>query len=303
MRKTHQRGVIIGFLAAPVLLYTVFVASPYVQAFYIALTDWRGLSADIQLIGLGNFAELFGDPVFWQALRNNLLLLVTLPIVTIGVGLFLAFMLNAAGGPRSGEIRGVRGAKFYRVVYFFPYVLSIAIIGVLWKNIYNPINGLLNGALRAVGLEEVQPSWLGDERLAFWAVLAVLVWNGIGFYVVLFTAGIKAIPASLLEAAVLDGASRVQVFFRITIPLIWENIRTATVYLGIAALDAFAVVQIMTGGGPNDSTQVGSFYLYQNAFSYGRFGYASAMGVVLFVVTLALSAFTLRATRKERIEF
>ncbi|PZG52069.1 ABC transporter permease [Spongiactinospora gelatinilytica] len=303
MRKTHQRRVIIGFLAAPVLLYTVFVASPYVQAFYIALTDWRGLSAEIGLIGLGNFTELFGDPVFWQALRNNLLLLVTLPIVTIGVGLFLAFMLNAAGGPRSGEIRGVRGAKFYRVVYFFPYVLSIAIIGVLWKNIYNPINGLLNGALRAVGLEEVQPSWLGDERLAFWAVLAVLVWNGIGFYVVLFTAGIKAIPASLLEAAVLDGASRTQVFFRITIPLIWENIRTAAVYLGIAALDAFAVVQIMTGGGPNDSTQVGSFYLYQNAFSYGRFGYASAMGVVLFVVTLALSAFTLRATRKERIEF
>ncbi|MGW3370074.1 carbohydrate ABC transporter permease [Streptosporangium canum] len=241
--------------------------------------------------------------MFWKALGNNLILLVTLPFVTIGLALFLAFMLNAAGGPRSGEIRGVRGATFYRVVFFFPYVLSIAIIGVLWMNIYNPINGLLNGGLRAIGLGHLQLSWLGDERLAFWAVLAVLVWNGVGFYVVLFTAGLKAIPASLLEAAVLDGASRSQVFFRITMPLIWENIRTAAVYLGIAALDAFAIVQIMTGGGPNDSTQVGSFYLYQNAFSYGRFGYASAMGVVLFVVTLALSAFTLRATRRERIEF
>ncbi|MEU5868617.1 MULTISPECIES: sugar ABC transporter permease [unclassified Nonomuraea] len=303
MRNRHQSRIIIGFLAAPVLLYTVFVASPYVQAFYIALTDWRGLSAELGFVGLGNFAELAGDPVFWKALGNNVILLVTLPLVTIGLALFLAFMLNVAGGPRGGEIRGVRGAAFYRVVYFFPYVLSIAIIGVLWMNVYNPINGLLNGALRAVGLGGVQPSWLGDERLAFWAVLAVLVWNGVGFYVVLFTAGIKAIPASLLEAAVLDGASRTQVFFRITIPLIWENIRTAAVYLGIAALDAFAVVQIMTGGGPNDSTQVGSFYLYQNAFSYGRFGYASAMGVVLFGVTLALSAFTLSATRRERIEF
>ncbi|MFI7059249.1 carbohydrate ABC transporter permease [Streptosporangium canum] len=303
MRNRHQGRVIIGFLAAPLILYTVFVASPYVQAFYIAITDWRGLSAEFNVIGLANFAELFGDPVFWKALGNNLILLVTLPFVTIGLALFLAFMLNAAGGPRSGEIRGVRGATFYRVVFFFPYVLSIAIIGVLWMNIYNPINGLLNGGLRAIGLGHLQLSWLGDERLAFWAVLAVLVWNGVGFYVVLFTAGLKAIPASLLEAAVLDGASRSQVFFRITMPLIWENIRTAAVYLGIAALDAFAIVQIMTGGGPNDSTQVGSFYLYQNAFSYGRFGYASAMGVVLFVVTLALSAFTLRATRRERIEF
>ncbi|MFF4990738.1 carbohydrate ABC transporter permease [Streptosporangium saharense] len=303
MASRHRSRVIVGFLAAPLLLYTVFVASPYVQAFYIALTDWRGLSAEADLVGLANFAELSGDPVFWKALLNNVILLVTLPLVTIGLALFLAFMLNAAGGPRSGEIRGVKGAGFYRVVYFFPYILSIAIIGVLWTNIYNPINGLLNGGLRAVGLGSVQPSWLGDERLAFWAVLAVLVWNGVGFYVVLFTAGIKAIPASLLEAAVLDGASRTQIFFRITVPLIWENIRTATVYLGIAALDAFAVVQIMTAGGPNDSTQVASFYLYQNAFSYGRFGYASAMGVVLFAVTLALSAFTLRATRRERIEF
>jgi N-acetylglucosamine transport system permease protein len=303
MRNRHQSRVIIGFLAAPVLLYSVFVASPYLQAFYIALTDWRGLSGDIEVIGLANFTELFGDPVFWKALRNNLVLLVTLPVVTIGLALFLAFMLNAAGGPKDGRARGVRAATLYRVVYFFPYILSIAIIGVLWKNIYNPINGLLNGGLRALGLGEIQPSWLGDERLAFWAVLAVLVWNGVGFYVLLFTAGIKAIPASLLEAAVLDGASRTQVFFRITVPLIWENIRTAAVYLGIAALDAFAVVQIMTSGGPNDSTQVGSFYLYQNAFSYGRFGYASAMGVVLFVITLTLSALTLRATRKERIEF
>ncbi|MDF5754763.1 sugar ABC transporter permease [Spongiactinospora sp. TRM90649] len=303
MRKTNHGRFIAGFLAVPVILYGVFVASPYVQAFYIALTDWRGLSSEIEIIGFANFAELFGDPVFWQALRNNLILLVTLPVITIGLGLFLAFMLNAAGGPRGGEPRGVRGAKFYRVVYFFPYILSIAIIGVLWKNIYNPINGLINGGLRAIGLGEIQPSWLGDESLAFWAVLAVLVWNGVGFYVVLFTAGIKAIPASLLEAAVLDGASRTQVLFRITIPLIWENIRTSAVYLGIAALDAFAIVQIMTAGGPNDSTQVGAFYLYQNAFSYGRFGYASAMGVVLFVVTLVLSALTLRATRKERIEF
>lgn len=293
---------VIGFLALPLILYSVFVISPYVQAFSISLTDWKGFSGTPHFVGFSNYLQLFRDQVFLSALSHNVLLLIFLPATTIMLALFFAFMLNA-GGKRSQK--GVRGSSVYRVVYFFPYVLSVAIVGILWSNIYNPINGLLNGFGQLMGVPVNQlPTWLGDPDLALGAIIAVMVWSGVGFYVVLFTAAMQSIPSEVYEAAVLDGASGIRTFVSVTVPLIWENVQTAIVYLGIAALDGFAIVFIMTPtGGPNGSTQLVSTYLYQNAFKYGQFGYAAAMGVVLFLVTLGLAALTLRLTRKESVEF
>ncbi|WGW12332.1 sugar ABC transporter permease [Saxibacter everestensis] len=294
--------VIISFLVLPVLIYGVFVVSPYLQTFYISLTNWRGYSTNPPFIGFGNYTALFKDDVFWQALLHNGILLVVLPVAVIVMSLFFAFMLNAAGR-KKGAIAGVPGSGIYRVVYFFPYVLSVAIVGILWVNIYNPINGLLNGFLKIIGLGHVQPTWLGDPNLAIWAVMAAMVWNFVGFYVVLFTAGMQSIPNEIYEAALLDGAGRAQTFFSVTLPLLWGNVQTSLVYMGILALDGFAIIQIMTNGGPNNSTQVIATYLYQTAFNYGQFGYASAMGVVLFLFTLILAAITLRVTRRDTVEF
>ncbi|MQM27849.1 carbohydrate ABC transporter permease [Glycomyces albidus] len=291
---------LIGALAPPLLLYGVFVVSPYAQAFYLALTDWDGLSAEARLVGLANFTDLWGDPLFLAALRNNAFLLLAVPTATIALALFFAACLTLGGRRR----RGVRGSGLYRIVYFFPQLLSVAILGVLFQFVYTPGNGLLNGLLDAVGLDALQRSWLADPATALPAVTAVMVWSAVGFYVVLFTAAMESVPADIVEAAVLDGAGNLTVFRRITLPLVWDSVQVAYVYLGILALDGFALVQIMTvgPGGPDNATEVIGLTLYRAAFTYGEFGYASAMGVTLFFITLTLTALALRATKRERVE-
>ncbi|AEV84095.1 ABC transporter permease [Actinoplanes sp. SE50] len=297
-----RRPFIAAFLIPSLLLYGVFVVSPYAQAFPIAGTDWAGLSPSYDFVGLDNFRRLLGDAYFWTALRHNGLLLVLLPVVTITLGLFFASMISVGGrGDRAG-IHGVRGSGFYRVVYFFPQVLSVAIVGVLWKQMYGPNTGLVNGTLRAIGLERFTTPWLGDPRFAFWCVFAVLVWMNVGFYVVLFSAAMQAVPRDLYEAALLDGANRLTTLVRLTVPLLWDTIQVAWVYLAIIAMDGFAIVQLVTDGGPGSASDVVGLRLYRTAFGDGRFGYASAIGVAMFFLTLTVAAMFLRVTRRETVE-
>jgi len=224
---------VIGFLAVPVTLYSVFVVSPYLQAFWLSMTEWRGIGAP-RWIGFANFERLFSDEVFWKAVRHHGVLLLALPLITIAIALFFAFMLNVGGGSRGGQRVGVRGSGFYRVVFFFPQVLAVAIIAVLFQMVYRPDeSGLINGVLMKLGLDPI--FFLINPNLALWSIIAVLVWQAVGFYVVLFSAGMASIPAEIYEAAELDGASRITMFFRVTIPLLWDTLQVAWVYLGIAA--------------------------------------------------------------------
>ncbi|WP_440065752.1 carbohydrate ABC transporter permease [Streptosporangium sp. OZ121] len=295
---------IVGFLAAPVLLYVVFVISPYIQAFYISMTNWKGISANPQFIGLENFTRLFDDEVFWAAVRHHGVLLLVMPLVTIVIALFFAFLLNLSGGQRGGQMTGIWGSKVYRVIFFLPQVLAVAIVGVLFQAIYRPDGtGVINGLLGKVGIDPV--GWLIDPDIALLSIIAVMVWQAVGFYVVLFSAGMSSIPKDVFEAAALDGAGRFTLFFRITIPLLWDTMQVAWVYLGIAAFDAFALVQVLSvdRGGPDNSTTVLPMEIWRTAFNFSKFGYASAMGVALFFMTITFAALTLRVTRRERIEF
>lgn len=288
---------LLGALVPALVLHVVFVLSPYAQAFYLSLTDWTGVAGEARFVGAGNYARLGGDSLFLDAVRNNAVMLAVVPLATIAVGLFLASMLHRGG-------RGRTGRSAYQIVYFFPQLLSLVVIGVLWGFVYNPNTGLLNSGLRAVGLGALARSWLAEPSLALIAVMAVLVWSSVGFYVVLFSAAIEAVPRDLYEAATLDGAGSWAIFRRVTLPLVRETVQVAFVYLGIAALDGFAVVQVMTvgPGGPDGATEVIGLSLYRTAFSYGKFGYASAMGVALFFATLTLAVLALRGGRKERLE-
>ncbi|MGJ6960950.1 carbohydrate ABC transporter permease [Streptosporangium sp. G11] len=290
-----------GFLAIPVALYVIYVIAPYAQAFYIAFTDWRGVNASPRLVGLENFRRLLADNVFWQAVGHNLVLLILMPILTLGIALFFAFLLNAGGRGGTG---GIWGSKFYRVVFFFPQVLAVAVVAVLFQQVFRPDrSGMLNAPLIALGFEPI--GFLSSTDVAFWSILAVLVWQAVGFYVVLFSAGIASIPRDLFEAAAIDGAGGAQLFLRVTLPLLWDTIQVGWVYLGIAALDVFAIVWVMTAehGGPDHSTTVMAAEIYRTAFQYFKFGYASAMGVVLFFFTIGFAALALRLSRRERIEF
>ncbi|MEV4414585.1 sugar ABC transporter permease [Catellatospora sp. NPDC049609] len=291
-----------AFLLPPLALYGYFVLSPYAQSFLIATTNWQGLSSKYDFVGIDNFKRLVKDDYVWNALLNNLWLLVLLPLLTIALGLFLATMLNVGGRGGRGAVTGVRGSAFYKIIYFAPQMLSVSIVGVLWMEVYNPRGGLLNGALRAVGLDGLAQVWLGDPKYAFWAVLAVMVWANVGFYVVLFGAAMQSVPRDIYEAAALDGASRTTTLLKITVPLLWDTIQVAWVYLAILALDGFALIHVMTRGGPNFSTDVVGLRLYTEAFGDYKWGYASAIGVVMFFVTLSVTVLSLRLTRRERIE-
>jgi N-acetylglucosamine transport system permease protein len=302
---------IVGFLFVPIALYVVFVIWPYIQTFGYSLTDWSGQSQTMHFVGLKNYTTLFGDGIFIKALTHNLLLLVFLPVITILLALFFAFMLNVGGRGGTGGVQGVRGAALYKVIFFFPQALSVAILILLFQAVYRSDgSGLLNGILVKLHLENAQTpiEWLNTPNLVLWCLLAVQVWAGAGFYLVLFSAAMQSIPRDIYEAALLDGTGRFQTFFKVTLPLLWDSVQTAWVYLAIAAMDFFALASTLTpggnyGGGPDYHGEVMATYLMRNFLTFGKSGYACAMGVVILFLTLILSAVALRATRRERVEF
>ncbi|MBL7255318.1 carbohydrate ABC transporter permease [Paractinoplanes lichenicola] len=293
---------IIGFLVVPVALYAIFVVWAYIQAFYLSVYEWSGLGPVENFVGLGNFRKMWDDTLFWQSIKHNVFLLIFLPIITVILALIFAFLLNVGGGQKGGVTRGVWGSKVYRIIFFFPQLLALAIVAVIFGRVFGPDkSGMINGLFP----ESWQPwLFLADERYAMGCILVVLVWQAVGFYVVLFSAGMGNIPTEVYEAAAIDGASRMTLFFRITIPLLWNTVQVAWVYLGIAAFDAFALVNIMTvdRGGPDGATSVLSLMIYRNAFEFSQAGYASALGVVLFFLTLTFAWVTLSATRRESVE-
>ncbi|MFF5232202.1 carbohydrate ABC transporter permease [Dactylosporangium sp. NPDC000521] len=294
---------ILGFLVAPVTLYTYFVLWPYVQTINLSFYQWRGFTKK-RWVGLENYDRMLHADRFWQALEHHAVILVFLPLATIAFALFFAFLLNVGGKGRGGKTAGVWGSSFYRVVFFLPQVLAVPVIGVLFATVYRPNeSGLINGVLLKAGLEK-PIGFLIEKNLALPALIAVLVWQAVGFYVVLFSAGMANIPAEIYEAAELDGASKVSLFFRVTLPLLWDTIQTAWVYLGILAFDAFAIVSVLAqdNGGPDGATTVLGLEIYNN-MQQNRYGDAATYGVALCVLSLVFAAFTLRLTRRESYEY
>ncbi|WP_380169674.1 carbohydrate ABC transporter permease [Jannaschia sp. R86511] len=289
---------IVVFLGLPFALYLLLVLYPFTQAAYYSLTAWTGFSAEQPFVGLANYARLAGDDRFLTALGNSATLLLVVPVVTLVLSFALAVLVTF-GGSSHGGVRGLGSAGFYRVVSFFPYVVPAIVIGIIWSQVYNPANGLLNGALTAVGLDRFADfAWLGSSDTAMTASIVVIVWSFIGFYMVLFVAAIKGIPAELFEAARLDGAGRFRSAVHVALPGVLGSVRTAYVYMGILALDAFVYMQALNpSGGPDSSTLVITQQIYTTAFSQGQFGLACAMGVVLAVVTFGFVTAVLSVSR------
>ena len=288
----------IVFLVIPVAGYLTFVVSPFAQAAYFSLTSWTGFSPEIPFIGLDNYAKLLDDATFLKSVVNCIILAIVLPTVTVAIALTFASLVTI-GGPSRGNVRGLRYSSVYRVVSFFPYVVPAIVIGLIWASVYDPNSGLLNGVLTGLGLDQFAAfAWLGDVRTARYAVMFAIVWGLVGFYMVLFIAAIKGVPAEIYEAARVDGAGRFRTATSITIPLIRDNVQTAFIYMGILALDAFVYVAALApGGGPENSTLVMSQQLFTTAFTKGQFGYACAMGVVLAVITLAYAGLVFLVNR------
>jgi N-acetylglucosamine transport system permease protein len=193
---------------------------------------------------------------------------------------------------------------FYRIVFFFPNILSIIVVGLIWKFIYNPSFGLLNAFLESVGLESWIKVWLGDVNTVMPSLVVPQAWMYIGFYMLLLFAAMQNIPESYYESAKLDGAGEITLLFRITIPLIWETMRTAFVFFVINAFSkTFNLVYVVTRGGPSRSSELLTTYLYQNAFEFSNYGYATSIGVFLFVILFVISIIVLKFTKAETYEY
>ncbi|GAA4434083.1 sugar ABC transporter permease [Georgenia halophila] len=279
------------FLGLPLVIFIVFVIWPFVQAAFYSMTDWSGYTAEFNFVGLNNFLRLTEDPRFVNAIGNSVAVALVVPFVTIVIALVFATLITV-GGAEKGQVRGIRNSSFYRVVSFFPYVIPAIAVAIMWRLIFDPSGGLVNGILTALGMEQFESfPWLGTVSTAMPVVMFVVIWSMVGFYMLLFIAAIKGVPAEIYEAARIDGASRLRIAVSITVPLIRDNVQTAYIYLGIMALDIFVFVQGLTpSGGPESSTLVMAQQLFRTAFAEGQFGYSSAMGVVMAIVTLVFAA-------------
>lgn len=293
MLNRQKRKLLLPFLLPALLLYGVFFLYPAAKTFHVALTDWNGITPNLPFVGLDNFRELADDPIFRGTIRNTAVFTVLGAIILFPLALFLAFATSEK----------VFGARTFRFIILAPVALSVATAALLWKFALNPNFGLVNGLLGAVNLEEWSRPWLGMESTAMIAVVLATIWHGVGIWMIFFAAAISRVPQELKEAARIDGASSWRIFRHIVFPLIWDVTRILIVLWIIGALQAFAFIFAMTGGGPFNATNVFGTYLYNSAFVESRFGYGAAIAVVMFGLILCFTLIVSRLTRREAITY
>jgi len=267
------------FLLPALAILGLTVFWPALQAFYLSFTSYGyDLSQPPVWVGWDNFQRLLRDPVFWQTVRNTLLYLMgVVPVLAI-LPLILAILVN----------RSLRGMRWFRVAYYMPVVISMVVAGIAWRWLYAE-NGLLNQLLIGTGLRDIGIPWLTSPSLALLSVMAVTVWKGLGYYMVIYLAGLQTIPLELYEAAAIDGSDGWRRHWDITFPLMRPYVVLVTVISAIAATKVFEEVFIMTQGGPRNSSKTIVYYVYEQAFQNLEMNYACAIGLVLFLIILGLS--------------
>lgn len=279
-------------LVAPALItFVALVVYPLFSTIYLSLFDYGLTDARIRFIGLANFAELLEDSVFWRALGNNFTILVVSVIVQVGLGIILAAVID----------RGIhRGKSIFRTLNFAPVVMSAVAVGILWQLIYDPSVGLANWLVRLFGLQPPSQGWLGDPNIVIYSILVAACWQYTGYVMVIALAGMQSVSQELYEAAAIDGATEIQKFFAVTIPSIRNVIIAVVLITMIGAVKVFDIVYVLTRGGPANASQVMGTYIYYNAFTINRAGYASAISVVLLIFALILGFFQLRLSYRPK---
>lgn len=294
-KSKGRKGFIAVCLAPSLLLFLVFMVLPTFEVFRMSLFSWGGFSSVKTFVGFDNFVTLWSDPNFIQSFQNSVFLIVFVAIITIVFALFFASVLT---GDK------LRGASFFRVIFYIPNVLSIVVIAGIFSAIYDPASGLLNSIFGIFNFESMQQKWLGNMDLVIFSIAAALVWQAIGYYMVMYMSAMSAIPKSFYEAASIEGAGKLTQFFSITLPLIWNNLRTTLTFYIISTINlSFLLVKAMTGGGPDGSTEVFLSYMYSQAYGNSTYGYGMAIGVVVFLFSFILAGIISKITKRDILEF
>jgi raffinose/stachyose/melibiose transport system permease protein len=289
-RSIFSRPGAITALVTPAIAVILFaIVAPIVLSGYYSLTNWSGFGA-VKFIGLKNFRTiLFADPIFWRSLLNALVLaLVTLAIQN-PFAFFIAVIIKKLPPKQS---------RPFRTIFFIPAVLSLVIITKLWVNIFSPTYGLLNKVLAAVGLKFLAAAWLTDVHTALWSVIFIVIWQGFGWALLFYFSGLMTVPRDLEEAAMIDGASGLTLYWRIIIPWLLPVIQAVAVIAIISCLKQMEIVYLSTNGAPGNTTQFIANYVYQKAFAYSQYGYGNALSVLFVVIAVGLTVVTQRSTRR-----
>jgi putative chitobiose transport system permease protein len=291
----HKRAVVMRsltpylFLAPALAVLALTVFWPAIQAFYLSFTKFEyDLTQPPAWIGFANFQKLWRDPVFWKTLGNTILYLVCVVPVLVTLSLGLAILVN----------QNLKGIRWFRTAYYTPVVISMVVAGIAWKWLYAS-NGLLNQGLQILGLGEGIP-WLTSPDLSLFSVMVVTVWKGLGYYMVIYLAGLQGIPADLYEAAAIDGSDGLQKHWDITVPLMRPYLFLVAVISSISATKVFEEIFIMTKGEPLNSSKTVVYYLYERAFQDLEMSYACAIGLVLFLIIFGLSILNLKLGQVQR---
>ncbi|OXM85995.1 carbohydrate ABC transporter permease [Paenibacillus rigui] len=269
-----RRFVILGLLPA-LVIYTLFVFVPVIWSAYYGFFDWKGIG-EAKFIGLKNYVEVIHDPVFWRALKNNVIFVLASVLGQVPLALVLAIVLY-----KSNPLQ-----RFLRSAIFMPMVMSSVIIGMIWQYIYHPQIGILNFLLDAIGLGSWKLQWLSDAHIAIFSLIPPLLWSFVGLYLIIFISALQNIPGEIHDAALIDGASGARKMVSITLPMIWSTVQVAIILCISGSLKSFDLVYVMTKGGPAHSTELLATYMYNSTFSSYRYGYGSAISTSIIIISL-----------------
>lgn len=290
-RKRERNLFILVCLLPALILFFTFMIYPTIEVFRMSLFRWGGFSNNKEFVGLDNFKILWMDENFFRTMQNTILLIVVVTIFTVVLAVVFAAILST---------EKVRGNNLFRIIFYIPNILSIVVIAGILSAVYDPKAGLLNAILP----EAWNRLWLGDQSIVIYSLAFALVWQAIGYYMVMYMAGMANIPASLYEAADLDGAGKIGKFFNVTLPLIWNSIRTTLTFFIISTINlSFLLVQILTDGGPDGSTEVFLSYMFKQAYTNSSYGYGMAIGVVVFIFSFGLSGIVSHITKRDILEY
>lgn len=285
MKRNKEKRIFMAVCLVPaVLLVLIFMFYPTLNVFYMSLFKWGGFSPDKTFVGLDNFKTLLGDMQFIRSFQNTLVLIVLVTVITLSLALIFAGILTRVK---------FKGENFFRIVFYIPNILSIIVIAAIFSAIYDPERGLLNS------LFNLKTLWLGDQNIVIYSVAGALIWQAIGYYMVMYMASMSAISESVYESASLEGAGAIRQFFSITLPLTWNTISTTLTFFVISTINlSFQLVKAMTSGGPDGSTEVFLSYMYKQAYTNSSYGYGMAIGVIVFTFSFTLSAVLKRITKR-----
>ncbi|MEG1887528.1 MAG: sugar ABC transporter permease [Oscillospiraceae bacterium] len=296
MGKNRKRSGFIALCIVPAtILFVIFMVIPTFQVFRMSLYKWGGYSDEKTFVAFDNFKKLFGDAKFIQSFQNTVLLIVLVTIITFAFALVFAGILSR---------EKLKGQNLFRVVFYIPNILSVVVIAAIFNAIYDPNRGLLNSIIGLFTNMKDPILWLGDQKIVIFSLAGAMVWQAIGYYMVMYMASMSAVSESVYESADIEGAGRMTQFFQITIPMIWTNIRTTLTFFIISSINlSFLFVKAMTNGGPDGSTEVFLSYMYNQAYTNSSYGYGMAIGVVIFIFSFALAAIVNAITKREPLEY